>query len=197
MAFYRRDLKIISIAQLVMAGILFVLGMVDHFEVRYMYASLILMPVWISLLVVLVGIMGLVLVKRSSPSSALTSGLISVSMTSAALAVLTIFTYAMALNDILFYKYYEAETGKSSDNTFPLFAGKNSEIQFQKEEKTMIAVHVLIIMCSILEVILAMASVRTGKALAKEPKETQASVGYRQVAEEDVPLLFSSDQETD
>ena len=51
MAFYRRDLKIISIAQLVMAGILFVLGMVDHFEVRYMYASLILMPVWISLLV--------------------------------------------------------------------------------------------------------------------------------------------------
>ncbi|PFX26703.1 uncharacterized protein LOC111328675 [Stylophora pistillata] len=197
MAFYRRDLKIISIAQLVMAGILFVLGMVDHFEVRYMYASLILMPVWISLLVVLVGIMGLVLVKRSSPYSALTSGLISVSMTSAALAVLTIFTYAMALNDILFYKYYEAETEKSSDNTFPWFAGKNSEIQFQKEEKTMIAVHVLIIMCSILEVILAMASVRTGKALAKEPKETQASVGYRQVAEEDVPLLFSSDQETD
>ncbi|CAH3143773.1 unnamed protein product, partial [Pocillopora meandrina] len=51
MASNRRDLKIISIAQLVMAGILFVLGMVDHFEVRYMYASLILMPIWISLLV--------------------------------------------------------------------------------------------------------------------------------------------------
>ena len=51
MASNRRYLKIISIAQLVMAGILFVLGMVDHFEVRYMFASLILMPIWISLLV--------------------------------------------------------------------------------------------------------------------------------------------------
>ena len=51
MASNKRDLKIISIAQLVMAGILFVLGMVDHFEVRYMYASLILMPIWIALLV--------------------------------------------------------------------------------------------------------------------------------------------------
>ena len=47
----RRDLTIISIAQLVIAGVLFVLGMVDHFEVRYMYASLILMPIWIALLV--------------------------------------------------------------------------------------------------------------------------------------------------
>ena len=51
MASNRRYLKIISIAQLVMAGILFVLGMVDHFEVRFMYASLILMPIWIALLV--------------------------------------------------------------------------------------------------------------------------------------------------
>ena len=34
-----------------MAGVLFLLGMVDHFEVRYMYASLILMPIWIALLV--------------------------------------------------------------------------------------------------------------------------------------------------
>ncbi|RMX61380.1 hypothetical protein pdam_00023557 [Pocillopora damicornis] len=51
MASNKRDLIIISIAQLVIAGILFVLGMVDHFEVRFMYASLILMPIWIALLV--------------------------------------------------------------------------------------------------------------------------------------------------
>lgn len=197
MASYRRDLKIISITQLIMAGILFVLGMVDHFEVRYMYASLIVMPIWISLLVVPIGIMGLVLVNRTSPSSALTSGLVSVSMACAAVAVLTIFTYATALNDILFYKYWEAQNEKGFNDSFSWFADKNSEIKFRKEEKTMIAVHVLILMCCILEVILAMASVRTGKALDKEPQETQASVGYRQVAVEDVPLLFSSDQEAD
>ena len=37
----------------------------------------------------------------------------------------------------------------------------------------MIAVHVSIIMCSILEIVLTMASVRTAKAMAKEPQDTQ------------------------
>ncbi|PFX26704.1 hypothetical protein AWC38_SpisGene8609 [Stylophora pistillata] len=180
-----------------MAGILFILGMVDYFEVRYMYASFILMPVWISLLVVPVGIMGLVLVEKSSPSSAMINILSSVSITCAAVAVLTIYTYATTLNYILSYKYWEAQRD-NGDSENPWFANKKAEIDFRKEEKTMIAVHALIIMCSILQVILAMASVRTGEALAKEPHETQASVGYRQVAEEDVPLLFSNtEQEAD
>nr|XP_058940288.1 uncharacterized protein LOC131768580 [Pocillopora verrucosa] len=195
MASNKRDLIIISIAQLVIAGILFVLGMVDHFEVRFMYASLILMPIWIALLVIPIGIMGLVLaVNRSRPSSALMSGLRSVSIACVAVSVLTIYISAIALNTILIIKYWVAQTG--SDQKFRWFVDKDAEIEFQKEEKTMIAVHVLIIMCSILEIILAMASVQTGKAMAKEPQDTQASVAYRQVAVDGVPLLFSSsDQE--
>ena len=98
------------------------------------------------------------------------SGLRSVSIACAALSVLTIYTYAMALNNILFFKYWKAQTG--SDQEFRWFVDKDVEIEFQKEEKTMIAVHVLIIMCSILEIILAMASVRTAKAMAKEPQDT-------------------------
>lgn len=101
----------------------------------------------------------------------------------------------MALNDILFFKYLEAQTGNHQN--FKWFADKDAEIEFQKEEKTMIAVHVFIIICSILEIILVMASVQTGKAMAKEPQDIQqAGVAYRQVAEDDAPLLFSSsDQE--
>ncbi|XP_027040966.1 uncharacterized protein LOC113669163, partial [Pocillopora damicornis] len=107
MASNKRDLIIISIAQLVIAGILFVLGMVDHFEVRFMYASLILMPIWIALLVIPIGIMGLVLaVNRSRPSSALMSGLRSVSIACVAVSVLTIYTSAIALNTILIIKYW-------------------------------------------------------------------------------------------
>ena len=98
------------------------------------------------------------------------SGLRSVSIACAAVSVLTTFTYAMALNSILFIKYMEAKTEYQES---PWFADKDVEIEFQKEEKTMIAVHVLIIMCSILEIILAMASVLTGKAMAKEPQDTQ------------------------
>ena len=77
----------------------------------------------------------------------------------------------MALNSILIIKYWKAQNG--SDQEFRWFVDKDAEIEFQKEEKTMIAVHVLIIMCSILEIILAMASVLTGKAMAKEPQDTQ------------------------
>ena len=98
------------------------------------------------------------------------SGLRSVSIACAAVSVLTTFTYAMALNSILFIKYMEAKTEYQKS---PWFADKDVEIEFQREEKTMIAVHVLIIICSILEIILAMASVRTTKAMAKEPQDTQ------------------------
>ena len=77
----------------------------------------------------------------------------------------------MALNNILFFKYLEAQTGNHQN--FKWFADKDAEIEFQKEEKTMIAVHVFIIICSILEIILAMASVQTGKAMAKEPQDIQ------------------------
>ena len=98
------------------------------------------------------------------------SGLRSVSIACAAVSVLTTFTYAMALNSILFIKYMEAKTEYQKS---PWFADKDVEIEFQREEKTMIAVHVLIIICSILEIILVMASVRTAKAMAKEPQDTQ------------------------
>ena len=98
------------------------------------------------------------------------SGLRSVSIACAAVSVLTTFTYAMALNSVLFIKYMEAKTEYQES---PWFADKDVEIEFQKEEKTMIAVHVLIIICSILEIILAMASFRTAKAMAKEPQDTQ------------------------
>ena len=93
------------------------------------------------------------------------------SIACAALSVLTIYTYAMALNDILFFKYWEAQTGNHQNFTW--FADKDAEIEFRKEEKTMIAVHVFIIICSILEIILVMASVQTGKAMAKEPQDIQ------------------------
>ena len=98
------------------------------------------------------------------------SGLRSVSIACAALSVLTTFTYAMALNSILFIKYMEAKTEYQES---PWFADKGAKIEFRKEEKTMIAVHVFIIICSILEIILVMASVQTGKAMAKEPQDIQ------------------------
>ena len=77
----------------------------------------------------------------------------------------------MALNSILIMNYFEAQTSKE-DQKPPWFAEEDVEIEFRKEERTMVAIHVLIIMCSILEIIPAMASVWTAKAMAKEPQDT-------------------------
>lgn len=51
MVYSRRDLKVISIIQIVMTVIFFVLGMVDRFQVRFRHTSFLLAPCWIAALV--------------------------------------------------------------------------------------------------------------------------------------------------
>ena len=51
MAYNSRDLKVISIIQIVLSVIFFILGMVDGFEVRFLYSSSTFTPCWISALV--------------------------------------------------------------------------------------------------------------------------------------------------
>lgn len=51
MALSRRALKVLSIVQLIMAPIFFSLGILDHFEVRFVLTSFTLMPCWIAVLV--------------------------------------------------------------------------------------------------------------------------------------------------
>jgi len=51
MVYNSRDLKVISIIQLVMTVIFFILGLVDRFKVRYLYTSFLLSPCWTAAIV--------------------------------------------------------------------------------------------------------------------------------------------------
>ena len=51
MVYSRQDLKVVSIIQLVMTAIFFILGLVDRFEVRFLYSSFLLSPCWTAALV--------------------------------------------------------------------------------------------------------------------------------------------------
>ena len=47
----KRSMMILSIAQIVLSIIFFILGMVDGFEIRFGYVSLLFTPCWIAVLV--------------------------------------------------------------------------------------------------------------------------------------------------
>ena len=51
MAYNSRDLKVVSIVQLVMTAIFLILGLVDRFQVRYLYTSFLMSPCWTAAIV--------------------------------------------------------------------------------------------------------------------------------------------------
>ena len=86
------------------------------------------------------------------------NGLCSVSIACAAVAAITIERYAEGLNYLLAFKYFDVQYHQEK---FSLFVDKDSEIKFKDEENTMIAIHVLVIIFSIFEIILAVATARS------------------------------------
>ena len=51
MAFNRNDLKVISIIQVIICGVLFTLGLVDGLGVRFVFSSMTFIPCWLAFLV--------------------------------------------------------------------------------------------------------------------------------------------------
>ena len=73
-----------------------------------------------------------------------------------AVAIITAEPYIWALNNLMAYKY--PAKAQLHEEAFPLLADKDAKVKFLDEEKTMIAIHALIIIFSIFEIILAVAS---------------------------------------
>ena len=51
MAHNSQDLKVVSIFQLVMTAVFLILGLVDRFQVRYLYTSFLMTPCWTAAIV--------------------------------------------------------------------------------------------------------------------------------------------------
>lgn len=188
MAFSRQELKIISILQLVMSVILFALGIVDHFEVRYTYLSHLLMPCWIAALVVPASIMGFILAIRSRSSPILINWLTSISIASVVVSAVVLEAYSWALKALLGFKY------NKYDNTegFPFFWAKDTKIKFEDQENTMIAIHTLIVIFTICEIILAVATARSSETGRQSPQENQSGYPYHHIESGQVPIQLQA-----
>ncbi|XP_066023440.1 uncharacterized protein [Pocillopora verrucosa] len=188
MAFSRLELKIISIIQLVMSVILFALGIVDHFEVRYIYLSHLLMPCWIAALVLPASIMGFILAIRSRRSPILINWLTSISIASVVVSAVVLEAYSWALKALLSFKY------DKYDNTegFSFFWAKDTKIKFEDQENTMIAIHALIVIFTICEIILAVATARSGETGRQSPQENQADYPYHYIESGQVPIQLQA-----
>nr|XP_058940276.1 uncharacterized protein LOC131768572 [Pocillopora verrucosa] len=185
MAFSRLELKIISIIQLVMSIILFALGIVDHFEVRYIYLSHLLMPCWIAALVLPASIMGFILAIRSRRSPILINWLTSISIASVVVSAVVLEAYSWALKSLLGFKYYKYKS-------FHYFWAKDTKIKFEDQENTMIAIHALIVIFTICEIILAVAIARSSETGRPSPQENQADYPYHYIESGQVPIQLQA-----
>nr|XP_058940324.1 uncharacterized protein LOC131768616 [Pocillopora verrucosa] len=188
MALSRLELKIISIIQLVMSIFLYALGIVDHFKVRYTYLSHLLMPCWIAALVLPTGIMGFILAIMSRRSPIPINWLTSISIASVVVSAVVLEAYSWALKFLLGFKYYKY------DNTegFRYFWAKDAKIKFEDQENTMIAIHALIVIFTICEIILAVATARSGETGRQSPQENQSNYPYHHIESGQVPIQLQA-----
>ena len=94
----------------------------------------------------------------------------SVSVACAAISAITVYHYLVALSKLMVLDYF-LTANRGFPNKDPFFF--DSEIIFTAKQKSMVAVSSLIIICSITEIILAMAAIRSSNITGQSSQEQQ------------------------
>ena len=95
----------------------------------------------------------------------------SVSVTCATMSAITVYHYMFAWSKLIALN----SEGYFLSNTNRYFRGKDEDTKFTEKQKSMVAVSFLIIICSIIEIILAIAAIRSSNIDAQGPQESQVS----------------------
>ena len=95
----------------------------------------------------------------------------SVSVTCATMSAITVYHYMFAWSKLIALN----SEGYFLSNTNRYFLGKDEDTKFTEKQKSMVAVSFLIIICSIIEIILAIAAIRSSNIDAQGPQESQVS----------------------
>ena len=95
----------------------------------------------------------------------------SVSVTCATISAITVYHYMFAWSKLIALN----SEGYFLSNTNRYFLGKDEDTKFTEKQKSMVAVSFLIIICSIIEIILAIAAIRSSNIDAQGPQESQVS----------------------
>ena len=94
----------------------------------------------------------------------------SVSVACAAISAITVYHYLVALSTLMALGYASALSRDYYDKD-PFFF--DSDINFTAKQKSMVAVSSLIIICSIIEIILAVAAIRSSNITGQSSQEQQ------------------------
>ena len=95
----------------------------------------------------------------------------SVSVTCATMSAITVYHYMFAWSKLIALN----SEGYFLSNTNRYFLGKDEDTKFTEKQKSMVAVSFLIIICSIIEIILAVAAIRSSNIDVQGPQESQVS----------------------
>lgn len=145
--------------------------MIDGFEIRYGYVSLLYTQCWLAALAMPIGVMGLVLVSSRRPSLFLINGIWSVSVACILYSAMTVYMYHhWGMEMLLFYKHLQADSFFSDSRSSSLFVKKDSLLEYTKEEEDALAVFGITIILSIIEIIVAAAIAKTGDASYHRPQ---------------------------
>ena len=98
----------------------------------------------------------------------------SVSVACAAISAITVYHYLVALSSLMALGYASA-LRRDYYNKDPLFFDSDQplDINFTAKQKSMVAVSSLIILCSIIEIILAVAAIRSSNITGQSSQEQQ------------------------
>jgi len=118
------------------------------------------------------GVMGVILVNKSSPSSTLINAVSSVSMTSAIVSGITVYEYKWAVGRVLVANLVATITTEWDDVHF---ADKDAALKLTDQENTAVAISSLIAIFSTIEVALALCAAWISDSLYQPPQENQIS----------------------
>ena len=98
----------------------------------------------------------------------------SVSVACAAVSAITVYHYLVALSSLMVF-VYTSTLSRGYNNNDPLFFAWDqlANINFTEKQNSMVAVSSLIIICSIIEIILAVAAIRSSDIGGQSSQEQQ------------------------
>jgi len=167
----------LAIAQIVISVAFFLLGIVDGFLIKDIYVSFIFLPCWVGALVLPVGLMGLRLTSYQRPRTLqlLKHAIWSLCVACIICSALTVYIYTT--KGLLIIQY----TGWSTREDDGLFVAElqGDKTVYTEKEKKALAFFTFVIICSVIEIVLAAAMMK----ICKTPRLSSSSSGYYQMGE--------------
>ncbi|XP_044181296.1 uncharacterized protein LOC114960521 [Acropora millepora] len=181
----------LSITQIVMSAAFFLLGMIHGFYGERSFTLTRFFPCWIVALVLPVGIMGLALRSHQTRRSLqlLKHAIWSLCVVCIVWSALTLYIYTVwcVVNQQLSAFFRNTDSQTNIIDRF--FLPKGVEMVYTQEEKTALVFCTFVIICSVIEIVLAAAMMKICKTTRTTPQLSSSSSGYYQMGEYQQPLL--------